>query len=198
MSKKTRRNMIYIKEHIFLMNFTFRRKYDYLLQQHLQKISEVYRKDQSQISRNGYIKQAIWNKIHREEAGAIMEIPKKVYCPFPKGEQIKVQFSFSINRFTEKELYEKLLQAVKPDSLMLDYIRDAVYEQMILEQIAKCEETQEIKNAQQIFCVAFSDEGDSDIIGFLNSLSGEEQLEFIKTSVRKFIQESYITPFPSQ
>lgn len=181
-------NMIYMKKHVFLMNFTFRRKYDYLLQQHLQKIFEAYRKDQSRISRNGYIKQAVWNKIQREKTGTIIEIPRKVFSPFPKGQQIKVQFSFSINHFTEKELYESLLNAVKPGTLILDYIRDAVYEQMLLEQISLEENT---AAPRQVFSLDFTSEEDADIIGFLNSLSGDsERRDFIKQSVRKLVQEN--------
>ena len=185
--KNKKQQMIYQKENVFLMNFTFRKKYDYILYCHLQQIYQAHCLDRKCISRNKYIKEAVIKKMEREENGSFLEVPKRFLTPFPKQEKVKIQFTLSINRKTEAELYQKLQRLPAHNISVLDYIRDSVYEQILSENKEIYEEG--IPATTESVTLVLQSRKDADILACLNEISSPEEREkFIKQSIRDAIK----------
>lgn len=179
-----RRNLTYQKENIFLTNFTYRRKYDYLLYLRLAPICEDYHQGKSELSRNSYVKQAMMEKFYREEQGVYLEIPKSLYAPFPKERQFKVQFTISINHLTEKELYHRVQKLARQGTSVLDFVRDALYEKMVMEQTETDDKT------MLRFALVLNEQEDRELISFLRTCLSETERElFIKQSLRSGLLE---------
>ncbi len=183
---KNKTQLAYQKANILLMNFTFRKKYDYFLYCRLQKVYEEHQFDRNQISRNQYIKQALQQKIEREAQGIFLEVPKHFLAPFPKEEQVKIQFSFSVNRKTEKVLQEKLELLMEQGVPVLDYLRDAVYERMMSEKGMVFPDG--FYQTGERITLTLHGKSDADILSCLRKFSSwEERENFIKQSLRAAI-----------
>ena len=110
--KLTNRQQEYIKRNVHRVNFTYRNKY------------EQYKKDHTGISRNKFVKDAIINDMSSEKDD--IKLDKEVYQSFPEGMKYSSQFTISINRNTDRELYKYLLE-IEETQPLADYIRLAVY-----------------------------------------------------------------------
>ena len=173
-----------------MTNFTYRKKYDYLLQLHLAQIFEDYHQGKSNLSRNSYLKIALTEKLHREAQGIYLDIPKRLFVPFPKEGDYKIQFTISINRNTEKELFDQIQKLIGEGITFLEYVRDSLYEKMMLEQVWLKED------APLKFTFFLNEHEDADIISFLHSCTSDQEREqFIKKSLRKNLSQKQQKPF---
>ena len=113
--KLTNRQQEYIKRNVHRVNFTYRNKYDYRLYMLFRKLNEQY---------NKFVKDAIINDMSSEKDD--IKLDKEVYQSFPEGMKYSSQFTISINRNTDRELYKYLLE-IEETQPLADYIRLAVY-----------------------------------------------------------------------
>lgn len=118
------RQQEYIKNNVCRINFTYRRKYDFNLYSFFNKLNEQYKKHHTEISRNRFVKDAITYDMSLEKDD--IKLDKELYQSFPEGMEYSSQFTISINRKTDSELYNYLLEIEKTQPLA-DYIRLAVY-----------------------------------------------------------------------
>lgn len=95
--KLTNRQQEYIKRNVHRVNFTYRNK---------------------------FVKDAIINDMSSEKDD--IKLDKEVYQSFPEGMKYSSQFTISINRNTDRELYKYLLE-IEETQPLADYIRLAVY-----------------------------------------------------------------------
>lgn len=122
--KLTNRQQEYIKRNVHRVNFTYRNKYDYRLYMLFRKLNEQYKKDHTGISRNKFVKDAITYDMSSEKDD--IKLDKELYQSFPEGMKYSSQFTISINRNTDRELYKYLLE-IEETQPLADYIRLAVY-----------------------------------------------------------------------
>ena len=118
------RQQEYIKRNVQRVNFTYRRKYDYKLYMFFSELNEQYKKHLTEFSRNKFVKNAITYDMYSEKSD--IKTPKDLYQSFPEGMKFCSQFTITINKQTEKDLYKHLLMIEKTQPLA-DYIRFAVY-----------------------------------------------------------------------
>lgn len=124
MIKLTYRQQEYIRNNVCRINFTYRRKYDYNLYKFFNRLNEQYKKHHTEISRNKFVKDAIAYDMSSEKDD--IKATKHLYQSFPEGMKYSSQFTISINRKTDSELYNYLLE-IEETQPLADYIRLAVY-----------------------------------------------------------------------
>ena len=106
------------------INFTYRRKYDYNLYKFFNRLNEQYKKHYTDISINKFVKDAIAYDMSSEKDD--IRTMKHLYQSFPEEMKCSTQFTITINKKTEKELYHHL-QVIEETQPLADYIRLAVY-----------------------------------------------------------------------
>ena len=95
------RQQEYIRKNVQRINFTYRKKYDYRLYNFFERLNKQYK-------------------------GNHIKLDKELYQSFPEGMKYSSQFTISINRNTDRELYKYLLE-IEETQPLADYIRLAVY-----------------------------------------------------------------------
>lgn len=122
MEETITKNQLYSNKYIKRFNFTFRNKYDYYL---YCKIEEICRRD-GLVSKNNLVKQAV--KYDRGNPLFIDYVD--LYKPFPSNYKYSKQFTVSVNKKTEKELYNYICM-IERKMPISDYIRNAVYKYIV-------------------------------------------------------------------
>ena len=122
--KLTCRQQEYIRNNVCRINFTYRRKYDYNLYKFFNRLNEQYKKHHTEISRNKFVKDAITYDMSSEKDD--IKTTKHLYQSFPEEMKCGTQFTITINKKTEKELYHHL-HKIEEKQPLADYIRLAVY-----------------------------------------------------------------------
>ena len=118
------RQQEYIRKNVQRINFTYRKKYDYRLYNFFERLNKQYKGNHIELSRNRFVKDAITYDMSSEKDD--IKLDKELYQSFPEGMKSSSQFTISINRNTDRELYKYLLE-IEETQPLADYIRLAVY-----------------------------------------------------------------------
>lgn len=89
-----------------------------------ERLNKQYKGNHIELSRNRFVKDAITYDMSSEKDD--IKLDKELYQSFPEGMKYSSQFTISINRNTDRELYKYLLE-IEETQPLADYIRLAVY-----------------------------------------------------------------------